>query len=849
MEHRGLFSSLHECLNAIESKITDLSTKHCIIKGKINIIRSDGLSGPGKSASICLYSCTQFDPNTNKGKLSERACLKNGKSNKHNGTKIITYQLKFNVEPDFGIPGAFVINSQHKHKFFLQSVALEVPDHPQIIHFDCNSWVYPVRKTKVDRLFFSNTSYLPSETPKALIQLRKEELISLRGDGTGERKEWDRIYEYDYYNDLGNPDKGGEHARPILGGTESHPYPRRGRTGRPPSNQDPSSESQPETINLDIYVPPDERCSPKKLSEFISNSILAIVHFLIPEAKSLFQQDHSSFKSFDEIRAMFSSNRSQAMEGWVAEKLKKLVPDELFRKITHASKGKPMKFPLPKILADEFAWKDDEEFGRQMLAGVNPTVIRVLELFPPRSKDGVESSIKASHIEHNLDGLTLAQAMGQWRIFILDHHDYIMPFLKKINTEDVCAYATRTLLFLRNDATLKPVAIEVSSHEDNEINRVFLPAAKGIEAALWQLAKAHVAVNDSGYHQLINHWLKTHAVVEPFIIATRRQLSVMHPIHRLLDPHFKDTMHINALSRSILINSGGILEKTLFSGEISMELSSVLYKDWRFHDQGLPADLIKRRMALDDSEKPGGIHLLFEDYPYGADGLEIWIAIKTWVTDFCSLFYATDDSVKSDVEIQEWWSEIRNVGHADKGNESWGYQMTSLPDLIEALTTLIWITSALHASVNFGQYAYAAYPPNRPTLCHKCIPSEGTMEFAEFLQDPEKYYLGMLPTRFEMTLSIALMEVLSRHTSDEVYLGQRPSSEWTDNVEVQQKFKKFGENLQEVEKRILERNKESRLKNRWGPAKIPYKLLYPDTSNVGSKEGITGKGIPNSISI
>lgn len=66
------------------------------------------------------------------------------------------------------------------------------------------------------------------------MELRKSEIRSLKGNGTGERKEWDRIYDYAYYNDLGNPDKGQEHARPILGGTE-HPYPRRGRTGRPPS--------------------------------------------------------------------------------------------------------------------------------------------------------------------------------------------------------------------------------------------------------------------------------------------------------------------------------------------------------------------------------------------------------------------------------------------------------------------------------------------------------------------------------------------------------------------------------------------------------------------------------------
>lgn len=113
---------------------------------------------------------------------------------------------------------------------------------------------------------------------------------------------------------------------------------------------DPSTESRPEMINLDIYVPPDERFSPKKLSEFIGNSIRATVHFLIPEAKSLLNQD-SSFQSFDEIRSLFSSNRSQKVEGWLTQKLQKLVPEQLFKRITHASKGDPMTFPEPQIIA------------------------------------------------------------------------------------------------------------------------------------------------------------------------------------------------------------------------------------------------------------------------------------------------------------------------------------------------------------------------------------------------------------------------------------------------------------------------------------------------------------------
>ncbi|XP_058094148.1 linoleate 9S-lipoxygenase A-like [Magnolia sinica] len=820
---------------------------HQQIQGTVVISQCPDRLGPGKWVSVQIYS-TQVDFDTNTGKLSEIALLRKGKSNELNDTNTITYGITFQVDRDFGIPGALLVTNLHKHEFFLVSVMLKIPG-KRDIHFDCNSWVYPIHKTKMNRVFFSNTCYLPERTPIALRELREEELINLRGDGRGERKEWERIYDYDNYNDLGNHGK----ARIVLGGTMRTPYPWRGRTGQPPTSEDVLMEGRPTIINLDIYIPPDERFSPSKMSEFLSNSIQAIEHFLIPETKALSQQD-SGFESFDQLHDMFSG--SAALDNWMEVKLKNLVSDKVYREIVRASKLREscMKFPLPQIMAvNQSAWKDDEEFAREMIAGTNPAVICRLETFPPESISG-KSSITAAHIEKNLDGSTLQSAMDEWRIFILNHHDYLMPSLRTINAEGVCIYASRTLLFLRDDGTLKPVAIELSlpSSEDNEegeISRVFVPGNQGTEGALWQLAKAHVVVNDSCYHQLISHWLHTHAVVEPFIIATRRQLSSMHPIHRLLDPHFKDTMHINALARSILLGADGIIERTMYPGKYSMALSCVLYKYWRFDEQGLPADLVKRRLAVVDSDHPSGVRLLFEDYPYGADGLDIWTTIKTWVSDYCSIYYTDDATVSSDIEIQAWWNEIRQVGHGDKRNEGWWYQMNTLSNLTQTLTTLMWIASALHASVNFGQYGYAGYPLNRPTTCRKFIPEEGTLEFAEFLEDPDKYYLKMLPDRFATTLGVALIEVLSTHMSDEVYLGQRSSPEWTDNDDVRKIFEKFRNNLKEVEKVIMERNGNPKLKNRLGPARIPYTLLFPDTSKVGPTKGITGKGIPNSVSI
>jgi len=121
-------------------------------------------------------------------------------------TKVKTYKIKLQVDSHFGTPRAFVIQSKQNRKFYLLSAAIETCT-KRIIHFDCDSWIYPIKKTKFDRLFFSNRvssiiynnvhawyvdwffvvklhytklqmefiifwqCYLPSQTPTALVEI------------------------------------------------------------------------------------------------------------------------------------------------------------------------------------------------------------------------------------------------------------------------------------------------------------------------------------------------------------------------------------------------------------------------------------------------------------------------------------------------------------------------------------------------------------------------------------------------------------------------------------------------------------------------------------------------------
>ncbi|KAK9015427.1 hypothetical protein V6N11_006537 [Hibiscus sabdariffa] len=827
-------------------------------------------------------------------------------------TKVIKLKLKFEVARDFGIPGAFAVENKDKHEFFLKSARLRYINNPGILDYEyfrfyCGSWIYPISKTRIKRIFFSNQLCLPKKTPKGLEELRRKELEELRGGSKDERKPWDRTYEYDCYNDLGDPDNGRQHARPVLGGSPQFPYPRRLRTGRPPCHDDHLAESRPASCSQ-IYVPPDERLSHEKQEELKNNFVYALVRFLAQESTrpplsnqecpdlvakiaQLFSIEDSKFvlsivdffrrkpklppnqdssnNDLFGIEDLFADKEVKGLEDSVKQKLRKLVPVEIFDKVaaTAAAKRQSVSSQPPSIITEnQWAWTLDSEFGRQMLAGTNPVRIRRIMDDDPKLQGG------------KLGELIEKARSEKKGLFILEHHDYLEPFLKMINGNGVCAYATRTIL--QSGSTLdpiEPIAIELSLPDESDGShdiRVFSP-----DDDLWELAKIHVACNDTAYHQLISHWLHTHAVVEPFIIATRRQLSVMHPIHRLLDPHFKDTLHVNALARAFFLNAGGILETTLFTGEYSMCLSSHLYKQWRFDEQALPADLIKRGMAtpkedekmkempaepeslktddvvesverdenlteddvveLDNipvmeskEQQPtfdAGVKLVLEDYPYAKDGLEIWVATETWVKDYCKLFYQGDPDVIQDTEIQEWWLEIRRVGHGDQ-DQGW-YDINTVEDLVKALTTLIWITSGLHAALNFGQYGYYGWPPNRPMLLRKFVPHQGTPEMDELDAQPDKFLAQMMPEKFQMAFVIAVMDVLSRHTSGEVYLGQASPGKVWETDEIKKKFGEFGEKLKQIERNIKKRNKEYGLLNRWGDAKIPYMLLYPDASN------------------
>ncbi|KQK13307.1 linoleate 9S-lipoxygenase 2 [Brachypodium distachyon] len=813
----------------------------------------------GRGVTCQLISSTFVDSNNgNRGKVGAEASLEQWITSL---PSITTGESKFGVTFDWaveklGVPGAIIVKNNHASEFFLKAITLDnVPGRGTVV-FVANSWVYPQGMYRYNRVFFSNDTYLPSQMPAALKPYREDELRNLRGDDQqGPYEAHDRVYRYDVYNDLGD-------NRDILGGSKEFPYPRRCRTGRKPSDAKPDHESRLLPLVQNIYVPRDELFGHLKMSDFLGYTLKALVDGIVPAIRTYVDLSPGEFDSFKDIVKLYEGGLKLPNIP-ALEEMRKRFPLQLVKDLIPIGGDYILKLPKPQIIKEtEKAWMTDDEFAREMLAGVNPMMIKRLTEFPPKStldpsKYGDHTStITEAHIGNSLEGLTVQQALDGNRLYIVDQHDNLMPFLVNINNLDGSyIYATRTLLFLRGDGTLAPVAIELSSPLlqgglTTPDSTVYTPASTGVEGWVWQLAKAYVAVNDYGWHQLISHWLNTHAVMEPFVIATSRQLSVTHPVHKLLHPHYRDTMNINARARELLINAGGIIEMTVFPRKYAMGMSSVAYSNWNFTQQALPEDLIKRGMAVPDASSPHKVRLLLEDYPYAADGLAVWTAIEQWAAEYLAIYYPSDAVLQGDVELQAWWKEVREVGHGDLKDAPWWPKMQTVGELVKASATIIWTGSALHAAVNFGQYPYAGYHPNKPSASRKPMPKPGSEEYALLEREPEKVFIRTITNQLQAIIGISLLEILSKHSSDEIYLGQRDTPEWTSDAKALEAFKRFGARLESIETQVVAMNANPKLKNRVGPAKFPYTLLYPNTSDLkGDAAGLTARGIPNSISI
>ncbi|XP_026574500.1 arachidonate 5-lipoxygenase isoform X2 [Pseudonaja textilis] len=339
-------------------------------------------------------------------------------------------------------------------------------------------------------------------------------------------------------------------------------------------------------------------------------------------------------------------------------------------------------------------------------------------------------------------------------------------------------------------------------------NPIFLPSDAKYD---WLLAKIWVRSSDFHIHQTVTHLLRTHLISEVFAVAMFRQLPAVHPLFKLLIPHVRFTIAINTKAREQLICEYGLFDKanaTGGGGHVQMVQRAM--KHLTYSSLCFPEEIKSRHMESNEN---------IPYYYYRDDGVKVWDAIKSFVTDIINIYYGSEEAVCEDLELKAFVKDIFVYGM--RGNKDSGFPKTikTREKLSEYLTVVIFTSSAQHAAVNFGQYDWCSWIPNAPPTMRCPPPTEKGKTTIE-------YIIKSLPDRGRSCWHLGAVWALSQFQENEVFLGIYPDEHFTEKP-VKEAMRKFRKNLDGIASYIAERNRNK---------KLPYYYLSPDQ-------------IPNSVAV
>ncbi|XP_040196529.1 polyunsaturated fatty acid lipoxygenase ALOX8-like isoform X2 [Rana temporaria] len=435
-------------------------------------------------------------------------------------------------------------------------------------------------------------------------------------------------------------------------------------------------------------------------------------------------------------------------------------------------------------------WKEDSFFGSQYLNGLNPTLIKKCVEVPgnfPVTDQMVAPSLGAC--------TNLQKEIQNGHIFLADYAILQGVPANTINEKPQYMATPMCLLWKNPQDQLVPIAIQLSQTPGKDVP-IFLPSDSEFD---WILAKIWVRSADFQVHEAGTHLLNTHLLAEVFSIATTRQLPMGHPLYKLIIPHFRYTLEINSFARTSLIGPGGVFDQASVTGR-----------------GGIPVILKKAMdevtyisLCLPDDIKGRGMEHI-PNYLYRDDGMKIWAAMESFVSNIINYYYTSDEMVKEDPELQAWVAEIFKEGFLQNKCSEVPYSLGTRASLIKYLTMVIFRCSAQHAAVNSGQFDFYSWMPNGPTTMKSPPPStkgDNTMETI----------LKALPDVNSTAAGISTVRILSTEPMDRRRLGEYPNERFTEKTP-QLFIKKFQQQLSEISKCIQERNETMRL---------PYPYLDP----------------------
>ncbi|XP_004638418.1 arachidonate 12-lipoxygenase, epidermal-type, partial [Octodon degus] len=423
----------------------------------------------------------------------------------------------------------------------------------------------------------------------------------------------------------------------------------------------------------------------------------------------------------------------------------------------------------------------------QFLNGANPMLLRRSKSLPARLvlPPGMED------LHAQLDKELQAGSLFEADFSLLDG---IKPNVIAFKQQYVAA--PLVMLKLQPDGRLLPMAIQLQPPQQGQPPPLlFLPSDPPMA---WLLAKIWVRSSDFQLHQLQSHLLRGHLVAETISVATMRSLPSLHPIYKLLIPHFRYTMDINTLARNNLVSEYGIFDLVVSTGRgahvviLQRATACLTYRSF------CPPDDLADRGLLD-----------VKSSLYGQDAFRLWEIINRYVKGMVGLFYKSDEAVKQDPELQTWCREVTEVGLQGAQDRGFPLCLESRDQLCHFVTMCIFTCTGQHSSAHLGQLDWYSWVPNGPCTMRKPPPTSKDVT--------EKDVVDSLPSLQQARMQQTVTNFLGRHQPVMVSLGQH-TEEYFSGLKPQEVLKQFREELTTMDKEIEDRN--ARLD-------LPYDYLQP----------------------
>mmetsp|Transcript_4663 Transcript_4663/g.8089 ORF Transcript_4663/g.8089 Transcript_4663/m.8089 type:complete len:252 (-) Transcript_4663:1140-1895(-) len=245
-----------------------------------------------------------------------------------------------------------------------------------------------------------------------------------------------------------------------------------------------------------------------------------------------------------------------------------------------------------------------------------------------------------------------------------------------------------------------------------------------------------------------------------------------------------------------------------------MQLNKNRWEKYHFFESSALPDELANRGFDPDHKFPG--------YYYRKDGMLLWNAMGDFIADFLTEVYGPveqqDAAIAADPVLQEWATETTAKDRA--AINGFPTEFKDRVTLIKTMQTMWWICSGLHAAVNFPQYDYFSFAPNKPLSMRA-----GMDQFraANAADDPDWIYREAVPdflvTQLGHIITSRALTIPSEKCIDNL------SAHYKDVPYGQKSYAKFLQRLDEIGDKIEKRNRKHK---RTGEPVYPY--LHP--SNV-----------------